>query len=184
VEIDPALTDVGRRLFDLRGPNLHLHNADARPFLRQSSRRWDAIVVDAYRQPYIPFYLSTREFFGEVRDHLTPGGMVLINVGHPRDSDRLEKVLSATMGRVFRTVLRDPVKPTNTVLVGTDAPASARTMDAATRSMPPDLAAVSAQAAARLAPALRGGDVYTDDRAPVEWLIDASIVHVAAEGDR
>jgi spermidine synthase len=184
VEIDPALTDVGRRLFDLRGPNLHLHNADARPFLRQSSRRWDAIVVDAYRQPYIPFYLSTREFFGEVRDHLTPGGMVLINVGHPRDSDRLEKVLSATMGRVFTTVLRDPVKPTNTVLVGTDAPASARTMDAATRAMPPDLAAVTAQAASRLAPALRGGDVYTDDRAPVEWLIDASIVHVAAEGDR
>jgi hypothetical protein len=88
------------------------------------------------------------------------------------------------MGRVFTTVLRDPVKPTNTVLAGTDAPASARTMDAATRSMPPDLAAVTAQAASRLAPALRGGDIYTDDRAPVEWLIDASIVHVAAEGDR
>jgi spermidine synthase len=184
VEIDPALTDVGRRLFDLRGPNLHLHNADARPFLRQSSRRWDAIVVDAYRQPYIPFYLSTREFFGEVRDHLAPGGVVLINVGHPSDSDRLEKVLSATMGRVFTTVLRDPVKATNTVLVGTDAPASARTLDAATRSLPPDLAALSAQAAARLAPALPGGAVYTDDRAPVEWLIDASIVHVAAEGNR
>ena len=40
--------------------------------------------------------------------------------------------------------------------------------------MPPDLAAVSAQAAARLAPALRGGDVYTDDRAPVERHIDAA----------
>ena len=37
-------------------------------------------------------------------------------------------------------------------------------------------------AAARVA--LAGGSVYTDDRAPVEWLIDASIVHVAAEGDR
>ena len=48
-----------------------------------------------------------REFFGEVRDHLTPGGMVLINVGHPSDSDRLEKVLSATMSRVFKRVLRD-----------------------------------------------------------------------------
>jgi hypothetical protein len=110
--------------------------------------------------------------------------MVLINVGHPSDSDRLEKVLSATMGRVFTRVLRDPVKPTNTVLAATDAPASARALDAATRSLPPDLAAVSAQAAARLAPALRGGAVYTDDRAPVEWLIDASIVHVAAEGNR
>ena len=119
-----------------------------------------------------------------MRDHLTPGGVVLVNVGHPSDSDRLEKVLSATMGRVFTTVVRDPVKATNTVLVGSDAPVSARALDAATRSMPPDLAAVSAQAAARLAPALRGGDVYTDDRAPVEWLIDASIVRFAAEGDR
>jgi spermidine synthase len=184
VEIDPALSDVGRRLFDLRGPNLHLHDADARPFLRRASRRWDVIVVDAYRQPYIPFYLATREFFGEVRDHLAPGGVVLINVGHPEGSDRLEKVLGATMSRVFETVVRDPVKDTNTVLLGSDAPASARALDAATRSLPPDLAAVVAAAAARLAPALAGGTVYTDDRAPVEWLIDASIVHVAAEGDR
>jgi spermidine synthase len=183
VEIDPALSDVGRRLFDLHGPNLHLHTADARPFLRRATRRWDLIIVDAYRQPYIPFYLATREFFGEVRDHLTPGGTVLINVGHPSSSDRLEKVLGATMGRVFKRVLRDPVKPTNSVLVGTDAPASAAALDAATRTLPPDLAAVTAAAGARLAPALPGGAVYTDDRAPVEWLIDASIVHVAAEGD-
>ena len=175
---------MGRRLFDLRGPHLHLHDVDARPFLRRATRRWDVIVVDAYRQPYIPFYLSTREFFAEVRDHLEPGGVVLINVGHPRGSDRLEKVLSATMGRVFRTVRRDPVKGTNTVLLGSDAPASARTMDAASRTLPPDLAAVSAQAVSRLAPALSGGAVYTDDRAPVEWLIDASIVQVAADGDR
>jgi spermidine synthase len=184
VEIDAALTDVGRELFDLRGPNLQLHTADARPFLRRSSARWDVIEVDAYRQPYIPFYLATREFFGEVRDHLTPRGVVLINVGHPRDSDRLEKVLSATMGKVFATVLRDPVKSTNTVLLGTDAVASPGAMRAAARSQPPDLARVTAGAADRLAPALRGGDVYTDDRAPVEWLIDASIVKVAAEGER
>jgi spermidine synthase len=184
VEIDPALTDVGRRLFDLRGPHLHLHTADARPFLRRASRRWDVIVVDAYRQPYIPFYLTTREFFAEVRDHLTPRGVVLVNVGHPRDSDRLEKVLSATMGTAFRTVLRDAVKSTNSVLFGTDGVASAGAMRAAARSQPPDLAAVTAAAAGRLERPLRGGDVYTDDRAPVEWLIDASIVKVAAEGER
>jgi hypothetical protein len=57
-------------------------------------------------------------------------------------------------------------------------------MLAAERSLPADLAAVTAAAAHRLAPPLRGGDVYTDDRAPVEWLIDASIVKVAAEGQR
>ena len=184
VEIDPALTEVGRKLFDMRGPNLHIHTADARPFLRQAKRRWDVIIVDAYRQPYIPFYLTTREFFGEVRDHLNPGGVVLINVGHPSGSDHLEKVLSATMGTAFRTVVRDPVKVTNTVLVGSNGTVSAARLRAASSSLPPDVAMVASDAADRLAPPLRGGDIYTDDRAPVEWLIDASIVKVAAEGER
>ena len=184
VEIDPALTDVGRRLFDMRGARLRVHTADARPFLRRSKSRWDVIVVDAYRQPYIPFYLTTREFFDEVRDHLTTRGVVLINVGHPSSSDRLEKVLSATMREAFGTVLRDAVKSTNTVLLGTNARASREAIRAAGRASTPDLAAVAAGAADRLAPALRGGAVYTDDRAPVEWLIDASIVKVAAEGER
>ncbi|HKE81771.1 MAG TPA: fused MFS/spermidine synthase [Solirubrobacteraceae bacterium] len=184
VEIDPALTEVGRRLFDMRGPNLHIHTADARPFLRQAKRRWDVIIVDAYRQPYIPFYLTTREFFGEVRDHLNPGGVVLINVGHPSGSDHLEKVLSATMGTAFSTVVRDPVKVTNTVLVGSNGNVSAARLRAAAATLPPDVAMVASAAADRLAPPLRGGDIYTDDRAPVEWLIDASIVKVAAEGER
>ena len=37
-----------------------MHTADARPFLREHRRRYDAILVDAYRQPYIPFYLATK----------------------------------------------------------------------------------------------------------------------------
>ena len=111
--------------------------------------------------------------------------MVLINVGHPSDSDRLEKVLGATMGRVFKRVLRDPVKAhQQRARRHRRAGVGRGARRAATRALPPDLAAVSAAAAARLAPALPGGAVYTDDRAPVEWLIDASIVHVAAEGDR
>jgi hypothetical protein len=34
--------------------------------------------------------------------------------------------------------------------------------------------------AARVGPRLPGGSVYTDDKAPVEWLIDKSIVGYAA----
>jgi spermidine synthase len=181
VEIDGALTDVGRKLFDLSGPDLHLHTDDARPFLRRTDRRWDTIAVDAYRQPYIPFYLVTKEFFQEVHDHLEPGGTVMVNVGHPADSDALEKVLSATMGTAFAHVMRDPSQDINTILLASDAPISAATLASATP--PAGLEAVQAGAAGRLAPALQGGDVYTDDRAPVEWLIDASIVEVAAEGD-
>src|SRR3954452_14915921 len=184
VEIDGALTDVGRRLFDLHGPNLHLHTADARPFLRQTKRRYDLIVVDAYRQPYIPFYLATREFFALVHDHLTPRGMVVVNVGHPERSDGLEKVLSATMGAELRTVPRDPSEATNTMLLGTDTPVSAAALRAAVPRMPAPLQPIALDTAARLAAPLRGGRVYTDDVAPVEWLIDTSIVKVAARGER
>jgi spermidine synthase len=184
VEIDGALTAVGRRLFDLRGPNLHTHTADARPFLRRAHRRWDVIVVDAYRQPYIPFYLTTKEFFAQVRDHLTPRGVVLVNVGHPERSGRLEKVLTATMGTAFGTVLRDPVTATNVVLAGANAGASTAALARAAPALPAPLRAVAAAAAARSGPGVRGGVVYTDDKAPVEWLIDESIVAVAAKGSR
>ncbi|MGH9058974.1 MAG: spermidine synthase, partial [Acidimicrobiales bacterium] len=71
VEIDPALTRIGFRWFGLQPRRqLHLISADARPFLRTTSHRYDAIIVDAYRQPYIPFYLTTTEFFALVRQHL------------------------------------------------------------------------------------------------------------------
>jgi spermidine synthase len=184
VEIDGELSDVGRRLFDLRGPNIHLHTADARPFLRQADRRWDLIVVDAYRQPYIPFYLATREFFELARRRLTPRGVIVINVGHPEASDHLERVLSATMGDVFANVVRDPSQPTNVMLTASDAPLSAERLRAATPRLPAPLRPVAGATAGRLAPALRGGPVYTDDHAPVEWLVDTSIVEVAARGER
>ena len=32
-------------------------------------------------------------------------------------------------------------------------------------------------------PRLPGGTVYTDDKAPVEWLVDKSIVEYAADGE-
>ena len=74
VEIDGELTEIGRRSTSTsRGPNLHTYTDDARPWLRQSDGDYDVIVVDAYRQPYIPFYLATREFFDLVRDRLAPG---------------------------------------------------------------------------------------------------------------
>ena len=35
--------------------------------------------------------------------------------------------------------------------------------------------------AARIGPRLEGGAVYTDDKAPVEWLIDRSILGYAGD---
>jgi spermidine synthase len=184
VEIDPALSEVGRELFDMQAPRLHVHHADARPWLRDTDRRFDVIYIDAYRQPYVPFYLATREFFELARSRLNPGGMVMINVGHPERSDALEKVLTAGMGDVFAHVVRDPAETTNTQLTASDTAPSATRLRAHAPTLPADLRPVAAATARRLAPGLTGGRVYTDDRAPVEWLIDASIVEVAAHGER
>ena len=116
VEIDSELTRLGRRWFDLRNPRMRVHHEDARPYLRRTDARYDAIMVDVYRQPYIPFYLVTREFFELARDRLRPGGVVIVNVGHPEGQQELDQVLGATMADVFGTVLRDPSEDTNTMI--------------------------------------------------------------------
>ncbi len=180
VEIDPELSEIGRRYFDMNNPRLHLYHEDARPFLRRIDASYDVISVDAYRQPYIPFYLTTKEFFETARDRLAPDGVVLVNVGHPAGEDGLEKVLSATMGDVFPHVLRDPIKDTNTVLIASRAPLSAARMNRVEAALPVALRPTAEAAAQRLERPLRGGDVYTDDRAPVEWLVDKSIIDYAS----
>jgi spermidine synthase len=181
VEIDGELTRLGRKWFNLRNPRLRVFHEDARPYLRRTGERYDVIMVDAYRQPYIPFYLTTREFFELVRDRLRPGGAVIVNAGHPDGQDDLEKVLSRTMQEAFPVVLRDPSEETNTLILGSKSASAAR-LQAATPRLPADLRVLAQATVARLAPALDGGSVYTDDKAPVEWLIDKSIVDYAASG--
>lgn len=180
VEIDGELSDLGRRWFDMRGPNLRVHTDDARPWLRRSAGGYDAILVDAYRQPYIPFYLATKEFFRLAADRLAPGGSVIVNVGHPEGSDRLEKVLTATMHEAFAHVWRAPTQDTNTQLVAAAVAPDPGSLAGA--DLPADLREPARRTASFLADGLPGGEVYTDDRAPVEWLIDASILKVAADG--
>ena len=182
VEIDGELLDIGRRYFDLEDrPQLHTIAEDARPFLRRSGGGYDVIMVDAYRQPYIPFYLTTKEFFELARERLAPGGVVAINVGHPKGSDRLEKVLCATLRSAFANVARDPLNDTNTILMGSDAPLTGgRLLDASRARCPPTCARSPCARPRRLRPGLGGGRVYTDDHAPVEWLVDESLVEYAA----
>jgi spermidine synthase len=180
VELDGELTAIGRRYFDLRGRNLHTYTADARPWLAASRARYDAIFLDAYRQPYIPFYLVTREFFALIRAHLRPGGTLIINVGHVPGSAALEKVVSATLRGVFPFVVRDVVSDANSMVIASTQALSGARILAAHTPLPAGLDALAASVGGRLGPALSGGVVFTDDRAPVEWLTDVSILQYAA----
>jgi len=179
VEIDGELTDLGRRYLDLRNPRMRVFAEDARPWLERSAGGYDAIMVDAYRQPYIPFYLTTEEFFALTRERLAPGGVTIVNVGHPEGSSELERVLAATMRTAFPRVLRYPIEPTNTLLVGGGPRLSAERLERRAATLPPDLRPLARRAATSLEGGLEGGEVYTDDHAPVEWLVDSSLLEYA-----
>jgi spermidine synthase len=181
VEIDGELTELGRRYLGLHNPRMRTFAEDARPWLERSDGGYDAIVVDAYRQPYIPFYLTTREFFALARERLAPGGLTIVNVGHPEGSAELERVLGRTMATAFPRVLRHPIEPTNTLLIGGESGFSASRLRRNAASLPPELRPLAVTAANRIAPRLRGGEVFSDDRAPVEWLVDGSLLEYANE---
>jgi len=179
VEIDGELTTIGKRYFGLRGPDLHVYTADARPWLEMSQAHYDAIFLDAYRESYIPFYLITREFFSLIRAHLNPGGVVVVNVGHLPGSDALEKVVSATLRAVFPDVARDLQSDTNSLVVASTRPVSASRLVAERPALPRGLTPLADRVAGQMGAPLPGGQVYTDDEAPVEWLTDLSILQYA-----
>ena len=62
-------------------PNLTTHSQDGRFFLATTTNTYDVVVVDAYRPPYIPFHLTTHEFFQQIYDHLEEDGVMAINAG-------------------------------------------------------------------------------------------------------
>ncbi len=185
VEIDPVVTRVGRKWLGLGdNPRLVVHDADARPFLRRSERHYDLIVVDAYRQPYVPFYLATREFFHLVRSRLASGGVVALNVAAVPGDDRLVDGVAGTLATELPQVLRWPVLRYNTFVLGLDSPLTegerARRLDRGPR----DLAPLRELLADDAVPVVPSASPWTDDRAPVEWATDRMILGYAAQGGR
>ena len=124
VEIDPDIAAVGRQYFGLADlPNVDVVLADGRYALKTLDQSFDLIGVDAYRQPYIPFQLTSREFFQEVSDHLSPDGVAVVNAGRTATDYRLVDALAATMRAVFPYVMAiDVAQYNNTILVGSNAP--------------------------------------------------------------
>ena len=187
VEIDPSIVDVGRRYFGLDDlANLSVEVEDGRYALRTTSDNFDLIGIDAYRQPYIPFQLTTREFFQEVQSHLRPGGVAVINAGRTQTDFRLVNALAATLRDVFPHVVAvDVGRYNNTMLIASDSPLSADALALNVATIPPDspVREVSRWIAesGNTREIQPGGLVFTDDHAPVELVIDTMILDAARE---
>jgi spermidine synthase len=185
VELDPAVSRVGRRWFGLEdNPRLTVHDEDARPFLRRSDARYDLIVVDAYHQPYVPFYLATREFFASVREHLAPGGIVALNVAAVPGDDRLVEAIGGTLAAEVPQALEWPALRFNTIVLGLTEPLSPAERRQRLRSGDADLEPLRRLLARDARELPRSSRPWTDDRAPVEWVTDRMIVSYARQGGR
>ncbi len=183
VELDPAVSDAGREWFGMGEiDGLTVHDADARPFLRRTDERYDLIVVDAYHQPYVPFYLATREFFDLARERLRPGGIVALNVAAVPDDRRLVRAVSGTLAAEVPQVLEWPVLRFNTVVLGFERVTPLEELRRRLQTGPADLASLRELLSREMRPAEPFDDPWTDDHAPVEWVTDRMIVQFAAEG--
>ena len=175
IEIDPALTEISRRHFNLRdNPRLAVRHTDGRSYLNRGGEGYDLILIDAFKDANcIPFELTTVEAARRMRDRLSAGGAVLVNIigSVEGENGRFTRAEYATYRRVFPRVDLFPV----------DDPGDGRAVQniilaalASGRWPSPE----SADAELNRFLGHRGGrgvaadvPVLTDDRAPVEYYL-------------
>ncbi|MHB8490294.1 MAG: spermidine synthase [Candidatus Dormibacteria bacterium] len=185
VELDPVVTELARRYMGLDAiPNLHVITADGREFLESTARRYDLIVVDAYRTEYIPFYLATREFFSLLHAHLDPGGGIALNVERVPGNDQLVQAISGTVAAEFPQVWVWPALRFNELVVGLSDPIQTSSLAEHLAALPEPVRILGPLVVAHAYVAPPSRDPLTDDRAPVEWLTDRAILAYIAGGGR
>jgi spermidine synthase len=183
VELDPVVTAAARRYMGLgRIRRLHVVTADARPFLQRTHDRFDLILVDAYRQPYVPFYLATQQFFRLVRSRLRPGGIVALNIATVPGDHRLAEGIAGTLRTEFPQVLTWQALQLNQLVLGFDRPLSRARLRAAVARTPSRIRVLTRLLAEHASVAAPSAQPWTDDRAPVEWVTDRMILEYAARG--
>lgn len=108
VEIDPGLTELARKHFELREhSDLEIFHEDGRTFLNDNDRVYDAVLMDAYKSMItIPYQLTTREAVQKIYDALSPEGVVLANVISSLNPENNQFLMSelATYQSVFPQV--------------------------------------------------------------------------------
>lgn len=188
-ELDPKIVEVGRAYFHMDEANLTVYIGDGRWNLEQSGKLYDIIAVDAYRPPYIPPHMTTQEFFAICASHLTEDGVLTLNVGSVPGDRRLIDGLATTMATLFPSVhVMDIPGSLNTMIYATGQPTKREDFAAnfvALSQEPgihPLLINTMAVTLANLKPGYETTSVFTDDRAPIEWIVNDMVVRFVLGG--
>jgi spermidine synthase len=107
VEINPLILSVAREFFDFEeSPRTHVFIDDGRRYLRSNTRRYDAILIDAFSGDTAPEHLMTVEAFSEAARSLADDGILILNTFADFQSPRhsYSSALEATLTSVFPSV--------------------------------------------------------------------------------
>lgn len=119
VELDPVVIEMAEKYFDVQeNDSLRIEAADGRIFLMRSTSTFDLILVDAYRGPFVPFHMMTREFYITARRRLSAGGVLAQNI---EPTTMLFESAMATLASVFDNVDLYPAEG-NVVAIAYDGP--------------------------------------------------------------
>ena len=174
VEIDKKITDLAHQYFGLP-EDVKVTTYDGRAYLQAVEEKYDVIMVDAYQDITIPFQMSTVEFFTLVREHLKEGGVMVVNM-NMHSSENLDAdinvYLADTISRVFPEVyVVDVPFCTNRELYASMNPAMTENLQVNTAAEENgELKELLEEIFPGLAVYKAGGNILTDDRAPVELL--------------
>jgi spermidine synthase len=189
-EIDPEIINVGRQYFGMDLPNLNAMAEDGRWGLEHSPRQYDVILVDAYRPPYIPWHLTTHEFFQTVKDHLSEDGVVAINVGRAPQDRKLIDAMVGTLDSVFASIhVLDVPGTFNTIIYATVQPTSYQNLHdnlvllMGREDIHPLLLEALKITAFNIQPTPASQTVFTDDLAPIEWITNNMVLRFILLGD-
>ncbi len=172
VEIDQKITDLAVEYFELPS-DVPVFTYDGRAYMNAVEERYDVIMVDAYQDITIPFQMSSVEFFTLVRDHLTPDGVMVVNMNmRGEEEGNINQYLSDTIASVFPTVYTANVRgSTNRELYASMDPGI---MDRLALNLEKEedagLSGMIQSAASGLQAYEAGDYLMTDDKAPVELL--------------
>ena len=172
VEIDGKITALARRYFEMPD-SVPVTTYDGRAYLNAVETKSDVILVDAYQDISIPFQMASVEFFTLVREHLNPGGVMVVNMNMRSEREgNINEYLADTIAHVFPAVYTvDVPGNSNRILFASEAVDLPGSFDR-NRALCEDqaLRALMERVAAGLTAYEPGERCMTDDKAPVELL--------------
>jgi len=175
VEIDQKITDLAQKYFD-EPKNAKVTTYDGRAYLQASDQKYDVIMVDAYQDITIPFQMSTVEFFNMVKEHLKAGGVMVVNMNmRSEEKGNINQYLADTIARVFPEVYTVDVQGyTNRELFamsGDEKDQGIKQFKKYQSELPDGkMKELMASIGDQMSLYTGGGDILTDDKAPVELL--------------